>query len=118
MRLPRIKISTHLGHALAWLTRCTRAYYGYEDWPCYRGTSWPWRQFTRATGMRAMTIGEVTIFADHPTGALLRHEREHMEQARRLGWRYLPAYAWGCVIGLMRAIRAHHPMEKEARDAE
>lgn len=106
-----------IGSFLARITRCEPAYYGYEDWPTYQGRTWVWQKIKKM-GFAAITIGQVTIFFGHPTGAVVRHERAHFEQARKLGWKFLPAYAWGCVVGLVKAIHTHHPMEKEAREAE
>lgn len=108
---------TLLGLLLVWTTRCERRYYGDPRELVYRGSIWIWR-WLRGQGLRGLTIGEVIILTDHPTGATLAHERAHVQQARRLGVWYLPAYLWGCVAGLLRAVHTHHPMEKEAREAE
>lgn len=114
----RANFLTLVGRALAWATRCERVYLGpYPGWWTYQSDRWPWA-WLRWLGFRAITLGEVTVFRESPTGGLLRHELAHVAQYRRLGWRFPFAYAWGCVVGLVRAIHAHHPLEEEAREAE
>jgi len=72
-------------------------------------------RFVRRLGYVAITLGRHIFFADATlSGVTLRHERCHVAQWERLGWRFLPLYLWYT----LRYGYRQNPLEVEARAAE
>ncbi len=91
---------TLAGRFLAWLAGAwlgtqitrTRVYY-------VPPTSWLDRWFFKPTKVIAFTWGETVLMQEAFASdeSVLAHELVHVEQARRYGWRWVPAYLWASV---------------------
>jgi hypothetical protein len=74
---------------------------------------WPlWSVGAVTPGPRVVWVKRSLSEALTRNPSLLNHEAVHIQQAREMGWKYLPTYFWKMVTCGFR--RHHHPMELDA----